>query len=236
MNILGFIPAREGSKGIPKKNIYPVAGKPLIAYTIEAAQASRINRIFVSTNSPEIARCCKNLGVDVPFLRPESISGDETIIEEAISDTLEKLERQEAYKPDIIVLLQPTAPLRTAEDIDNCIDLLVKEKVDTVVSVSEPIEHPGDAVYWENPMTMKFLLNSNSINRQRQQYPESYFLNGLVYAFTYASFCRTNSRYGKSVRPYLTPQARSFDIDSMDVLKVAEAMLEKDSRILNKSH
>ncbi len=226
MNILGFIPARGGSKGIPKKNIYPVAGKPLIAHTIEQSLASRIDRTIVSADSEEIAAVSRQFGAEVPFLRPESLSSDKAVIEDAIKHCLDELLKRDKYQPDIIVLLHPTTPLRKSKHIDDSIDLLLAEKADTVVSVSEPMEHPGDMVYWPSADQMKFLIDLDHSKFQRQAYPECFFLNGLIYTFTRTAFEQTNSRYGKKVIPYRTRQIESVDIDSMDDLLIAEAIMQ----------
>ena len=131
MKILGFIPARGGSKGVPDKNIKLLAGKPLIAYTIEQALASRINKVLVSTDSKKIKEIAVKFDAEVPFLRPAEHAKDESTIEAALKDTLNRLKILEDYEPEIIVLLQPTSPLRKAEHIDESIDIMIKENADT---------------------------------------------------------------------------------------------------------
>lgn len=223
--ILGFIPARGGSKGIPKKNLFPIGGKQLIAYSIEESLKSKINRVIVSTNSDEIADVSKSLGAEIPFLRPEEFSGDKSTIEDAIEYTLNRLEKEEGYIPDLIILLHPTTPLRRAIHIDECIELLIKENADSVISVSEPMEHPADMVYWEKG-EMKFLLPGVIPGKtQRQDFPECFFINGCVYVFTYASFMEKKSRYGKKNLPYHMSQLDSIDIDSMNDMIIAEALM-----------
>ena len=119
LTFLGIIPARGGSKGIRNKNIRAFAGKPLIAYAIDAAKKSRyLSRTVVSTESEEIARVAKEYGAEVPFLRPKELAEDTSKVFDAIAHLLEKLKTDEGYAPDYIVLLQPTSPLRTAKDID----------------------------------------------------------------------------------------------------------------------
>ena len=157
MEVLGFIPARANSKDVAGKNIKLLNGKPLLGYTIEEGKKSRINRLIVSTDSPEIVDISQALGAEVPFLRPPELSQDDSVIEDALMDVLGKLNEKEGYRPDVIVLLQPTSPLRTAAHVDDCIDLLEEKKADAVVSVSEPIEHPAEVVYWEDIGKMRFL-------------------------------------------------------------------------------
>lgn len=228
MEVLGFIPARGGSKGIPQKNIYPVAGKPMIAYTIEQALKSVITRTIVSTDSQEIAAVVEEYNGEVPFLRPEGLAGDQNTIEEAIIYTLDQLKETEGYTPDAIALLQPTTPLRTAKHIDDTVDLLVSKGADTIVSVSEPMEHPCEMVYWDDENRFRFLLEKwIESGTQRQGYPDCYFINGAIYTFTVQSFLRNKNRMGskKKVLPYVMAQRDSIDIDSPDDLYIAESIL-----------
>ena len=227
MDILGFIPARGGSRGIPRKNIHPLAGKPLIDYTIQAALLSRINKVIVSTDSEEIADISKNFGAEVPFLRPKELAGDDSSIEKALAHALNKLGKSGSYTPDIIVLLHPTSPLRTEKHIDDSIELLLKKQADSIISVSEPMEHPADMVYWDKDQKMHFLLEDLIVpgKTQRQCYPQCYFVNGAVYTFTLKSFETTGSRFGSKIVPYFMRQMESVDIDTMDDLYIAEAIL-----------
>ena len=226
--VLGFIPARATSKEIPEKNIRLLNGKPLISYTIEEGKKSGANRLIVSTDSPEIAKISKSLGAEVPFLRPVKLSQDDSVIEDALLDTLERLNESEGYRPDLIVLLQPTSPLRTATHIDDCICLLEKNKADSVVSVSEPMEHPAEMAYWEANGKMRFLsdLFFQDKKKQRQEYPPFLFMNGAVYAFEYQSFIKKKSRFGDNILSYMMRQMDSIDIDSMDDFLIAEALLQ----------
>jgi CMP-N,N'-diacetyllegionaminic acid synthase len=227
MEVLGFIPARANSKGIPGKNIKLLNGKPLIGYTIEEGKKSHINRLIVSTDSPEISKTSQDFGAEVPFFRPDELSQDNSVIEESLLDALDKLKESEGYQPDIIVLLQPTSPLRTAEHINDCIRLLEKNKADSIVSVSEPLEHPADMVYWDGTEKMCFLsdLFFQEKKIQRQQYPSFLFLNGAVYAFQYQSFIEKKSRFGYKTLPYVMRQVDSIDIDSRCDFAIAEALL-----------
>jgi len=227
MEVLGFIPARANSKGIPGKNIKLLNGKPLIGYTIEEGKKSRINRLIVSTDSPEIAKASQAFGAEVPFLRPAELSQDDSAIEDSLLDTINKLKENEGYQPDIIVLLQPTSPLRKAVHINDCLDLLEEKKVDSIVSVSEPIEHPAEMVYWDDTGKMCFLsdLFFQEKKTQRQQYPSFLFINGAVFAFQYQSFIEKKSRFGDKTLPYKMQQIDSIDIDSKGDFTIAEALL-----------
>jgi CMP-N-acetylneuraminic acid synthetase len=141
-NVIAIIPARGGSKGIPRKNIRLLAGKPLIAYTIEAAFTSKMDKVIVSTEDEEIAEISKKYGAEV-IERPKGLAKDETPTIDVIFHVLEILKAKN-YNPDIVVLLQPTSPLRNAEDIYNAIKLFLDSDCESVVSVCE-VEHPP---YW----------------------------------------------------------------------------------------
>ena len=183
MEVLGFIPARGGSKGIKNKNIKSLNGQPLLWHTATEAMKSRISRPLLSTDSNEIAELGRSLGLSVPFLRPNSLSGDKASIEDAIGYTLKTLKEVENYTPDVIVLLQPTSPLRRAFHINEALDLL-KNETDTVVSVSEPMEHPADMVLCEPEGTFEYLLQENTKGMvQRQAFRPYKFINGAVYVF-----------------------------------------------------
>jgi CMP-N,N'-diacetyllegionaminic acid synthase len=227
MEIFGFIPARANSKGIPGKNIKLLNGKPLIGYTIEEGKKSHINRLIVSTDSPEISKNSQAFGAEVPFLRPAKLSQDDSVIEDSLVDALEKLKESEGYQPDIIVLLQPTSPLRTAGHINDCIALLEEDKADSIVSVSEPLEHPAEMVYWDDTGKMCFLseIFFQEKKFQRQQYPSFLFVNGAIYAFRYQSFIEKKSRFGNKTSPYVMRQIDSIDIDSKGDFTIAEALL-----------
>ena len=143
LKIVGVIPARSGSKGIPNKNIKPLAGRPLIYYTIQAGLESRLlNRLLVSTDSPEIEDIAKGYGAEVPFLRPAELAQDDTPRLPVVQHAARYLEKTEGYKPDIMVTLQPTSPLRRAEHIDAAIDMLISTKADRVLSVCEAEHSP----------------------------------------------------------------------------------------------
>ena len=135
-NILAVIPARGGSSGIPRKNVRMFAGKPLIAHTIDAAKrAPSVSRIIVSTDDEEIARVSKECGADVPFLRPAELATSTSKVVDAVVHLLEKLKADENYAPAHILLLQPTSPLRTSDDIEKAIKLFFDSEADSLVSV-----------------------------------------------------------------------------------------------------
>lgn len=176
LKTLALIPARGGSKGIPRKNIKPIAGKPLIAWAIEAALRSRLlDAVVVSTEDEEIAEVARQRGAQVPFLRPPELAQSDT---PGIDPVLHALEQLPEF--DAVLLLQPTSPLRTTEDIDACIGLAQDMPASSMVSVSEPEKHP----YWMYRLGadqhLQTLIDVPPISR-RQELPPVYAMNGALY-------------------------------------------------------
>tara|TARA_B110000495_G_C23033032_1_gene615876 strand:- start:1208 stop:1660 length:453 start_codon:yes stop_codon:yes gene_type:complete len=150
MQVLGIIPARGGSKGIPLKNLKKLDGKPLVKYTIDAAKKSKLlNRIIISTDNGKTAQVAKNSGIEVPFVRPKRISGSKSTQFQVIKHTLDFF-KKENYFPDIVVLLQPTSPFRTTKIIDDSIRELIKSETTCVVSVTPMKQHPYVSFWIKN--------------------------------------------------------------------------------------
>lgn len=216
--ILGLILARGGSKRLPRKNVLPLAGKPLIAYTINAAKESGVvDRIVVSTDDAEIADVSKRHGAEVPFLRPAELSGDTATSESAIRHALEWLEKEEGYSPDYLLLLQPTIPFRTGEDIRNAITLLQDKQADAVVSMEEFTPHPfGITDFGDGRVDVE-------INKPQ---PTELHLNGAIYCVKTRVFLEEGTLYpaGRTYA-YVMPEDRSLDIDYLADLRLAEAMI-----------
>ncbi|MGA1870275.1 MAG: cytidylyltransferase domain-containing protein [bacterium] len=227
-SFLGIIPARAGSQAIPHKNLVKLAGQPLIAYTFKAASASRtLDRIILTTDDPEIASLGEKYKINVPFMRPEELAQNDSTLEDVMLHALDWLKENEHYIPDAVVLLQATSPLRTTEHIDQAIELFEKESVESLVSVSPPMEHPCDMVYFTKENKIKFLLKEGGFleGKQRQDYPLFYFLNGAIYIFRTEVLRKYRSRFGRSVVPYIMSQLDSIDVDSLDDLHIAELII-----------
>ncbi|MBI4994105.1 acylneuraminate cytidylyltransferase family protein [Candidatus Peregrinibacteria bacterium] len=232
MEVLGIIPARGGSKAIPRKNIALLAGRPLINYTCKAAKKSkRLTRLIVSTDDKEIAQVCTKNNVEAPFLRPKDLAKDETGMMEVIIHALKTLEEAEKYKPDIIVLLQPTSPLRTHEHIDAAVDLLIKTGADSVVSVVH-VPHqfnPVSVMKIENEKLIPFIESSQILRRQDK--PKVYGRNGpAVLAMRREIILKKNSLYGDDIRPIIMSEEESVDIDTMFDFKIAEFLLKESQK------
>ncbi len=177
--ILAIIPARGGSKGIPRKNIKELCGKPLINYTVEAGNNSKyIDYLMVSTDDEEIANVAKNSGAEIPFFRPDELASDTSKTIDAVIDAIAGLEKKGKYF-DVLVLLQPTGPLRDARDIDNAIDIFFDNGKKSLVSVSEADDNPILMRTIENNK-LRRLYNVSSTVR-RQDMPKYYKVNGCIY-------------------------------------------------------
>ena len=208
--VLAVIPARGGSKGIPRKNITEVAGKPLIAWTIEAAKKSQfIDRLILSSEDDEIIAVAKQWGCEVPFRRPNELARDDT---PGIDPVIHAIDRLPGY--DYIVLLQPTSPLRITEDIDQCISLCFEKKTNSCVSVSEPDKSP----YWMysiNPQgVLEPLLPQEKLPLRRQECPAVYALNGAVYVADSRWLLQKKSLVSGETLAYVMPKERAIDIDN----------------------
>lgn len=225
-NILGLIPARGGSKGVPKKNIKKLLGKPLIEYTIEAAQKSKyIDHLIVSTDSNEIASICKKKLVDVPFIRPAHLANDTAKAIGVIQHAIIEMERINNTKYDYVVYLEPPNPLRSYIDIDNCLELILKEKTDSVVSVQEANQfHPIlMKKIVKNRLKPIWKIEPEGVPRQLYN-PTAYMRNGAVYVFR-KELILDGVLYGENILPYVMPIERSVCIDDMMDWYVAEAWI-----------
>jgi CMP-N,N'-diacetyllegionaminic acid synthase len=222
-SVLTLIPARGGSKGIPGKNIRQFLGRPLIAHTIEAARNSRVSgRIVVSTDDAEIARAAKESGAEVPFLRPAEIAADDSPVLSTAMHALDWLEANNGWTPEWLLLLQPTSPLRTPDDIRRAFELLKSNDADAVVAVSAVKSHP----YWTKTVgTSGYLcpfIEGQRTPSRRQELSPALALNGMLYLVRVSvlrnegEFCPTNAI------PLLIPASRAFDIDSEQDFLIAE--------------
>jgi CMP-N-acetylneuraminic acid synthetase len=222
MKILSVIPARGGSKSIPRKNILILAGKPLIAYTIEnALQSKYINRVIVSTDDNEIASVSRKYGSEV-IIRPESISGDAASSESALLHVLDYLDNLENYKPDLLVFLQCTSPLTTSGDIDGTIDSLIKNVSNTAFSATY-----FNYFIWEKCADggVKGINHDKTIRQLRQERTDQYLETGAVYVMKVEGFKKARHRFFGTTSFYIMPNERSIEIDEPIDFKIAEILM-----------
>jgi CMP-N-acetylneuraminic acid synthetase len=227
MNILGVIPARGGSKSVPRKNIALVHGKPLLAYTIQAAQGSqRITHFVVSSEDPEIIAVAKRYGAPVPFERPAELAADESPTLPVVQHALREMEMLEGIAFDYIVLLQPTTPLRLPEDIDAAVDKLIATGADSVISVCDVgAYHPARMRQIVDDRLVELPIREPKEMLRRQDLPPVYIRNGAVYAVKREVVIEHNSIVGQVSRPYIMPDERSINVDSELDLLLAEILL-----------
>lgn len=225
-SVLGVIPARGGSKGIPDKNIRDLHGKPLIAYTIEAALESRnIGRVVVSTDNPLIAQVARDLGAEVPFMRPASLAVDDTPMLPVLGHALQTLNTAGGHF-DTVVCLQPTSPLRKARQIDEALDLFSKSPYPALVSVCRVRESPYWMLEVENGIGRPFIEGSWA-SHARQQLPVLFRLNGAIYVFSLETATTRDTLPGE-VSVYEMEALSSTDIDSEADWALACALMERE--------
>ena len=228
MNILAIIPARGDSKGLPGKNTLPLAGKPLIAHTIEAAtSAPSVDRVIVTTDSKPIATIAQDFGAEVPFLRPKEISGDHASGIDVCLHAIEFMKNNKGYIPEMVIYLQPTSPLRNSNDIEAAIELLTNCKADSVVSLKPVTEYPQWMKTIDNQQRISPLFQEFEIPTTRQELAPSYLLNGAIYLSTYSALIKNKSFYGADTRGYIMPEDRSIDIDTKNDFQITEALISQ---------
>lgn len=225
-NVLAIIGARAGSKGVPGKNTIDVAGAPLIAWSIRACQgASCIARTIVSTDSEEIAGVSRTHGAEVPFLRPEELARDETPAAPFVLHALAWLKDHDAYVPEYFVLIQPTSPLRTSEDIDGALGVANEKSADAVVSVTPVTRHP----FWTKGISDDGRLVDffpDVVKERRQLLPPAYALNGAIYLARTEVFLREKTWYTPRTFAWVMPNERSLDVDTPWDLELVRLVLE----------
>lgn len=231
LTVLALIPARGGSKGLPKKNIRPLGGLPLIAHSINAGRASRyVDRVIVSTDDNEIADTARRHGADVPFMRPAEIAEDLTPDYPVFEHCLAWLAKNDGYRPDILVHLRPTGPLRTVRQIDESIELLTAHpEADSVRSVHEPDKTPHKMWRPEGAYMVPFLRDSaiaEHVNTPRQLLPKVWATNANIGVMWRRTLEEKRSVIGEKVLPYLVTDPQ-VDIDSELDLAVAEFFLQR---------
>ncbi len=233
IKVLGIIGVRSGSKGVPDKNIRPLAGKPLLGWILETAKKSKyINRLVVSTDSEKYAEIAKNFGAEIPCLRPKELAKDNSTDFEYVKHMADWLEKNEGYRPDIIVRMMATAPFQSVEDLDSVIEQILKDSsVESAVVVAEANQHPMKALRLvDDRNSGKYLVNYfTSLGKDvtptaRQGYEKAYFRANVVACRT--EVLKTGTLTGDRVRYHIIPQERAIDIDSEMDFFIAEKLME----------
>jgi CMP-N-acetylneuraminic acid synthetase len=232
LKVLGIITARGGSKGIPGKNLKLLAGRPLLAYTVDAARRSdALDRVILSTDDEAIAAAGRDLGCDVPFMRPFDLAQDDTPHLPVIQHATRWMQERAAYKPDAVMILQPTSPLRTPEDIIATVALLERSGADSVLSVHEvpPHSHPMRTLRLDHAGNAVLFVSGEPVRKRinrRQDLPPAWVMNGAIYACrTAVLFDAQPSLYGNRVVAYPMPPERAISIDDLEDWAAAERAL-----------
>jgi CMP-N,N'-diacetyllegionaminic acid synthase len=228
--IIAIIPARGGSKGLPKKNIKILAGKPLIAWTIEQAKKSKlIDELIVNTDSQEIAKIAQKYGAKVPFIRPKNLAQDNSSVYDVIFHTLDWYKKN-GLEFEIVVLLEPTSPLRKEGDIDKAINLFLKnyKKAESLVGIGEThadTGHPYGSKKINKAGFLEQFIKHNEIY-QRQKLPKVYSIFGGIYISKVNAFKKWKTFYWKRTIPYLVERWQNYEIDDIYDFICVEAILK----------
>lgn len=223
-SVLGLIMARGGSKGLPRKNLRQFGGKPMIAWTVEAGKQSQcIDRLILSSEDEEIIETVRPLDCEIPFVRPENLATDESSPIEVIRHAIDSL----PDKYDYLVLLQPTSPLRIANDIDRCVELCYQKQAPACVTITETEKTP----YWmyelQEDQRMRPVISGEKRVVRRQDLPKTFALNGAVFVARSDWIIHQNDFLGPDTIGYEMPRSRSIDIDSETDLVLANAILKE---------
>lgn len=216
--VFALIPARGGSKGLPRKNLVLAGGKPLIAWSIEAAKQSKyVDRVILSSDDDEIISIAKKFGCDVPFVRPPELADDFASSYDVCVHAIETIDEEF----DILVMLQPTSPLRISEDIDQCVEFCL------ITGSSISLVKVDKSIHWMYNLTekkdaMRVVFPSEKAVLRRQDSPPVYVLNGAVYAVDCKWLKKNGSFIGDTTVPYIMPKKRSLDIDTLEDLALFE--------------
>jgi CMP-N,N'-diacetyllegionaminic acid synthase len=230
--VLALIPARSGSKGLPNKNIRPLLGHPLIAYSIKAALGSpTITRTIVSTDSEQIALEAKKYGAEVPFIRPKKYATDHSTDFEVFKHALDLLKHREEYNPDLIIQLRPTSPVRFPEYIEESIDLLMNSTADSLRTITLAPVTPYKMWILGEDRSIQPLLNSRGIkepyNQPRQKLPPIYWQTGTLDVIKTDTIAKKKSMSGRDILSLIIPNHFAIDIDDYDSFQQAECIISQ---------
>lgn len=225
---VALITGRGGSKRLPGKNVRPLAGRPLVAWTVDAAQGAKsISRVIVSTDDPAIAEAAKAAGSEVPFMRPKKLSGDNSSHVAVIAHALDWLEEKTGELPDMLCLLQPTSPLRLSEDIDALVTLVKDTEADCGITVSAAPHHPAHMFKIDlNGKATPFLPPATGYQRS-QDLPRLHVVNGAVYVIRPRTFREREAVLSADVVAHIMPDTRSVDIDTEADFLRAESLMRQ---------
>tara|TARA_A200000113_G_scaffold225860_1_gene248375 strand:- start:862 stop:1581 length:720 start_codon:yes stop_codon:yes gene_type:complete len=231
VSVFAFIFARGGSKGLPKKNIKLINGKPLIAWSIEQAKVARnVDRVFVSTDCPEISSIAQNFGAEVPFLRPSKLAADDSPELLSWKHALIYLKENEGISPDVMVSVPPTSPLRLSFDIDKCIEKFLEGNSDVTITVSKSSRNPYfNMVEFDKNNLVRQLMPLGKTTFRRQDAPKVFDITTVAYASSPKFVLSNDSLFSENSRinAIEVPSERAIDIDNLLDFEIAEFLMKK---------
>lgn len=229
----GIIPARGGSKGIKNKNIQPIGNKPMIQYTFEAIKNSfKIDYIILSSDDKKIISLARRFDIKVPFVRPITLAQDNTPTAKVITHALEWYKREYQDIPENLILLQPTSPFRTGEDIDNAIKKYENSQKDSLISVCPVSQHPYECLTISDSDELEFINISHNLNLTRRQlYKKCYFIDGAIYICKTSKFLENKTMFNSYSEIFILPKSHSIDVDDWFDLLIARAINYYSERV-----
>lgn len=228
LNIVAMIPARGGSKGIKNKNIRPVGNKPLIQYTFDSVKSSKlISRAVLSTDSREIMDLARQNEIEIPFTRPVELAIDTTCMVDVMEHCVEWLEKNEGYKTDILVILYPTSPFRSGQQIDEAIEIFIESDADCLISVSAQKHHPYWSLNINEEKRLSHFFGNDHLYYRRQDMPITYDQNGAIYIVPAENISRLDKRsMTENTLAYVMDEKSGINIDTELDLILADALIK----------
>ena len=232
-NILGVIPVRGGSKSVPRKNLAPLNGKPMMYFTIQAAQDSNwMSHFVVSSEDEEIIRMARDLGAPAPFVRPAELATDDAPSLPVVQHAVRFMESSLGIVFDYVVLLQATSPLRNGSDIDAALEKLISTGADSVISVVRVAHHhPARMRFIKDDLLVELPMGEAKEMQRRQDLPPVYIRNGAIFAARREVVMDQNSMLGRLSRPYVMPESRSANVDTKFDFLVVEVMMQHPEKV-----
>lgn len=229
----GIIPARGGSKGIKNKNIQLIGNKPMIQYTFGASKnTSKLDLIILSSDDEKIINLARRFDIKVPFVRPPLLAKDDTPAAKVITHALEWHKREYQNLPDNLIILQPTSPFRTGEDIDNAIERYESSQKDSLISVCPVSQHPSECLTISDSDELEFINIDHNLNLTRRQlYKKCYFIDGAIYICKTSKFLENETMFSSSSEIFILPKSHSFDVDDWFDLLIARAIKYYSERV-----
>ena len=226
MNFISVIPARVGSKGIKNKNIFKINNKPLIEYTFKSVLNSKIKKNYLLTDSNKIKKIARKFAINTNYIRPKSLSSSKTSLNKTLNHFYRWLKNNK-ISFDYLVVLQPTSPLRSKNDINKALDIVKKYKPKSLFSISESLEHPYEVIKLVKKDKWKFVINKSKKYFRRQDFDlKSFFINGAIYII-HRSLLKKNKTFNyTSHRFYKMPKTRSIEINDIEEAKIVEAIIK----------